>query len=151
MATLRVLNVALGAVLVGGMIMEVALILPTLRRLSGEATVRALQIMGPIAWRYLPVCGVGSTLAAIATIVLRPRFDEPIVLLTAVGVAVSMTGMAINLTLYLPLERQMRAWSPDAPPAELPETLSRVTRIHTARTTFFGLGFLCYVVAAVLA
>lgn len=150
MATLRVLNVVLGSVLVGGMIMEVALILPTLRRLSGSATVRALQIMGPIAWRYLPVCGVGSTLAAIATIVLRPRFEEPAVLLTTVGAIVSMTGMAINLTLYLPLERKMRAWSPDAPPAELPAELGRATRIHTARTTFFSLGFVCYVVAAVI-
>jgi hypothetical protein len=151
MATLRVLNVGLGAVLVGGMIMEVALILPTLRRLSGAATVRALQVMGPIAWRYLPVCGVGSTLAAIATIVLGPRFNDAVVLLTSAGVVISMAGMAVNLTLYLPLERQMRGWSPDAPPAELPAALARVTRIHTARTTLFSLGFVCYVVAAVLA
>ena len=151
MATLRVVNLLLGAVLVGGMIMEVALILPTLRRLSGEATVRALQIMGPIAWRYLPVCGVGSTLAAIATIVLEPRFGEAVVRLTTVGVVTSMTGMAVNLTLYLPLEREMRAWSPQAPPAELPAALARVTRIHIARTTLFGFGFALYVVAAVLA
>lgn len=151
MAVLRIVNVVLAAVLVGGMIMEVALILPTLRRLPAPATVKALQVMGPIAWRYLPFCGVGATLAAIGTIVLEPRFDDPVVQLTTAGVVSSMSGMLVNLTLYLPLERRMRGWSAEAPPAELPDALRRSTQIHTVRTTLFTVGFVLYAVAAVLA
>lgn len=151
MAVLRVVNVVLGGVLVGGMVMELALILPALRQLPPSSTVTALQVMGPRAWRYLPVCGFGSTVTAVALLVLAPRFGEPAVQVTTAGAALSTAGMLVNLTRYLPVERRMRGWSREAPPPELPVELARATRIHVTRTVLFGAGFVCYAVAAVLA
>ena len=66
---LRTTNLMFGAVLVGGMIMEFMLILPTQRQIRLDAA-RAFRIMSPIAWRDLPVCGASSVISAIALLVV---------------------------------------------------------------------------------
>lgn len=149
---LRTVNLLCGAVLVGGMIMEFMLILPTQRRIPPADAARAFKIMSPIAWRYLPVCGALSVMSAIALLVVWHWHSFPAAAtgLTIAGLALFIPAVATNLGLYLRADRAARAWMPEDGEAEFQRLLERMASLHTIRMVLFVTGFACFVVAAVL-
>lgn len=149
---LRTVNLLGGAVLIGGMIMEFMLILPTQRQIPAADAARAFRIMSPIAWRYLPVCGALTVIAAIALLVLSGWHDfaGEVIGLTIAGIACFVPAIATNLGLYLRADQAARAWTPERGDAEFNGLLARMAGLHTIRMVLFGAGYVCFVVAAVL-
>jgi hypothetical protein len=149
---LRIANLMFGAVLVGGMIMEFMLILPTQRQIPAADAARAFKIMSPIAWRYLPVCGALSVISAIALLVAWHwhSFTAAAIGFTIAGLGFFLPAVATNLTLYLRADRDARAWTPESGETEFHRLLARMSNLHTIRMILFVSGFACFVVAAVL-
>jgi hypothetical protein len=149
---LRTANLLFGAVLVGGMIQEFALILPTQRQIPAPDAARAFRIMSPIAWRYLPVCGAISVSTAIVLLVLWHwhSFTAAVIGFTIAGIACFIPAVATNLTLYLRADREARAWTPEDGEGEFRRLLERMANLHTVRMTLFTTGYACFVLAAVL-
>ena len=149
---LRSANLIFGAVLVGGMIMEFALILPTQRQIPAADAARAFRIMSPIAWRYLPVCGALTVTSAIALLIVWHWYAFPTTVtgLTIAGLACFIPAIATNLGLYLRADRAARAWKPEDGEAEFHRLLERMAKLHTIRMVLFTTGYFCFVVAAVL-
>jgi Domain of unknown function (DUF1772) len=141
-----------GAVLVGGMIMEYMLILPTQRQIPAADAARAFKIMSPIAWRYLPACGALTVTSAIALLVVWHwhSFPADAVGLTIAGIACFLPAVAVNLGLYLRADRDARAWTVESGDAEFHRLLERMAGLHTIRMALFGVGYVCFVIAAVL-
>src|SRR5882672_1920210 len=139
-----------GAVLVGGMIMEFMLVLPTQRQIPAADAARAFRIMSPIAWRYLPVCGALSVVSAIALLVVWHwhSFAAAVTGLTIAGLACFLPAVATNLGLYLRADRAPRAWTPESGEAEFHRLLAYMSKLHLVRMTLFVTGYACFVVAA---
>jgi hypothetical protein len=149
---LRSVNLSFGAVLVGGMIMEFLLILPTQRQIPAADAARAFRIMSPVAWRYLPVCGALSVTSAFALLVVWHWHSFPAAAtgLTIAGLACFVPAVAVNLGLYLRADHAARAWKPEDGEAEFHRLLGRMSKLHTIRMVLFVTGFVCFVIAAVL-
>lgn len=146
---LRFVNIVGGAVLIGAMFMEFAVVLPTFRRLSPAVAVPFLGTMGPQAWRVMPPFGVASGVAAAAILVFRyGELSTRAIVLTAVGLAFTGCAVASNLFFYLPVEKQMRSFAPEATREEYARALTRLTTRHVVRLVFFSAGFVCFVLAA---
>jgi hypothetical protein len=149
---LRTVNLLGGAVLIGGMIMEFMLILPVQRQIPAADAARAFKIMSPIAWRYLPVCGALSVIAAIVLVILSAwhDFEGEVIAFTLAGIACFVPAIIANLGFYLRADRDARAWTPDRGDAEFDRLLARMAGLHSIRMLLFGVGYVCFVVAAVL-
>ena len=129
---LRTANLIFGAVLVGGMIMEFMLILPTQRQIPAADAARAFRIMSPIAWRYLPLCGALSFNSAVALLVVWHwhSFTAAVAGLTIAGLACFLPAVATNLGLYLRADRATRAWTPESGEAEFHRLFARMSNLH---------------------
>src|SRR4051812_28219333 len=97
------------------MILEFVVILPTQRQIPPADAARAFKIMGPLAWRYLPVCGALSVIAAIVLVAVSGSHDFPgeVIGLTVAGIACFVPAVATNLGFYLRAEKEARAWTPE--------------------------------------
>src|SRR3954466_14672803 len=96
------------------MIMEFMLLLPAQRQIPAADAARAFKIMGPIAWKYLPVCGALSFTSAIALLITGfwHDFAGEVVAFTIAGAVCFAPAIATNLGFYLRADRAARAWTP---------------------------------------
>lgn len=152
LAALRFANLLFGAVLLGSMIMEFRMIMPLVRHLPEATAHQVLRFLSPIALRYVPQSGQISMAGALGIVALWPVQDLPLAtgLLTVVGILLTLPAIFITYRWYLPTDARLREMPLDPVPADSAHVMERMSRLHTVRATFYSLGFVAFVLAAVI-
>jgi len=145
---LRTLNLGFGALALGAAVYEAALILPTVRSLAavdGYALLRTLKLHpARPAYRYLPLSGIASGIAAGVIVVLWNEQPQNAALLTAVGLVLFLGAAAMNVA-YWSLGAK-RLYEPAAAPDD--EVLRRLAARNLWRAALYAAGFVVFALAA---
>jgi uncharacterized membrane protein len=150
-AILRSVSIVCVGLLCGGAMLELALLIPLLRRLGPATGTDALRFLTPRALKFQPVFGFVSAWTGTGVLIawpwttLRPWSAG----LTIAGALSIFAGAAVTLWLYLPADRRLRRLDSASPAAEYTHWLGRMELWNGARLVAFVAGFVCYVEAAV--
>jgi uncharacterized membrane protein len=153
LTVLRSLSIASSGVLVGGMLIELVVVIPLLRDLGPIDAPRALRICTPRALRTQPAISISAIWAGIGIVVAAHWTDVATwrVALTVAGVLLLMGGAAVTLGLYLPKDKGLRALDATNPDvAEFGRLLQGMNRWNNTRLALNLAGFVCFIEAALL-
>lgn len=84
-----------------------------------------------------PLGGIGLLAAAVSAVRGRGRERA----LAAAAVLCAVAAMAVTVIVHFPINAEILAWSPTAPPADWPQVRDRWSAAHTARTLLALAGF----------
>lgn len=145
---LRFVNLLGAAILAGGQVFVLAVIIPVKRHLPAGQSVRVHQTMlDELPDRYLRPAGAISMVAAALTLLLQPDRSRVGTLFTLLGL-LSGAGVVVTSEQFnKPTNRLLRGWSTDSPPETYPALRDRWDAVHAARTAC-GLLALAWYIAA---
>jgi hypothetical protein len=149
----QLVNLSFGAVLVGGLVMEAAVILPLVGRLGPRAGLQAMRILAPRALAYQPACSVGMIASGLVLLLLGTLGDDAdgtVVGFLTAAIVLGFMGAAASLGVYLPAERTFRGQDDSVSDEECEHSRRRFRDAHYLRAVPFWSAFLCFVVAALL-
>jgi hypothetical protein len=149
-AILTVVVLASSGIFVGGLIMVAAAVVPAFRAVPSGTYVRMHQILDHYIERYMPYTA-GLTVLTGLILICRDMAPGTRALIAA-GVVLTATVSAISQFGNVPLNKRVKAWSPEAPPPPLEKIplLERWRRLHLARVAAGVLALLAFTIAAVL-
>ena len=148
---LRALNLLGGGALVGVVLAEAVVILPLVRSRPPADGVAAIRFAGERAWPVASACGATSWLSGIAVAVLL--WSDGVSasgVLTLAGALLTAVAVGVTFLPYLAVDKRVRSLSAAAAPLEAPALLQRMAELHTLRTSFYALGFVCFTVGALV-
>nr|ASV46863.1 hypothetical protein [uncultured bacterium] len=135
-------------VFVGGLIMVAAAVVPAFRAVPCGTYVWMHQRLDHYIERYMPFT---AGLTILTGLILSCQDLAPGTrALNLVGVGLTVTVSAISQFGNVPLNKRVKAWSPEAPPPFLEKTrlLLRWRRLHLARVAAGVPALLAFTVAA---
>jgi flagellar motor component MotA len=142
----RFVNVVCAGLVTGAMLMELGVIMPSLRSVSDRALIELHQGMMPRASKYIPMFGALTSIAGVVTVFEHDLSDTATVL-TIAGLVAWIAAVLITYRFYLPVAVGLSASEVDTVP-ERQHTMRRWHSIHLLRTVFFVAGFGLFVAAA---
>lgn len=148
---LRLLNLVSGGALVGLVLAEAIVILPLVRSLTPADGVAALRFTGARGWRVAPACGATSWGCGLLIAALWPwEGVSASAALTLAADACMAVAVGVTFLPYIAVDKRIQALSPAAASMEAPVLFRRMAGLHALRTSFYGLAFVCFAVAAVV-
>ncbi|HXG13237.1 MAG TPA: DUF1772 domain-containing protein [Gemmataceae bacterium] len=153
---LRFVNVFAAAVVGGGQLCVLLVIVPTKRQFSTRTSVEVHNAMlGHQIDYYMKPSGITSGLTAIALILLGAfqAYPLPAVSLVFYGLGLLGTAGVVITSRYfnVPMNRMMLTWDLDKIPENYPELRKRWDTVHTIRASCGLWGFACYLIAVLAA
>jgi hypothetical protein len=149
--TLFALNLFFGAMVAGSMVFELLVLMPTLRS-EPAAMLQTMPRLGHREVPFLLTNGLLSLAAAVLILIVGDDLGSATVALLIVGSVVLIFGAVSTGGLYVVrFVQHVRSAPPDPTPEVLADLKGRWLRAQVIRTTFYASGFLCYVVASVVA
>lgn len=145
---LRFVNLVFGAVLFGSMILEHRILIPVIRSRPPREGVELLRAISPIALGYVPQCAQVSFLAGFGTLVWWRDLGFQDTAWTLAGFLLSAAAVAITFGWYFPIEYALRGLRDEVIATEAPPMMRRLAAVHRVRVVFYGVGYVCFVVAA---
>jgi hypothetical protein len=145
----RFVNVFSAGLVAGAMMMELGILIPTVRALPHAALLALHRGIAPRATKLISPFGALATIAGIV-VVLQHDFDDSATLLTIAGLAVWIAAVLTTFLFYLPAVQAILGWGEDAPP-DRDAIIARWATTHTTRAVLFGTGFGLFVAAALAA
>jgi hypothetical protein len=149
-AILTVVVLTSSGVFVGGLVLVAAAVVPAFRAVPSGTYVRMHQVLDHYIERYMPFTAALTVLTGLILVMqdLAPWTRA----LIAVGVGLTATVSAISQFGNVPLNKQVKAWSPEAPPSPIERVrlVMRWRSLHLARSAAGMLALLSFTVAAVL-
>lgn len=124
--------------------------IPLIREFGAEG-IRMKQTVDPLIDRVNPPAVILSVVAAVLLLAIADHLSDTTIVFLSLGIAGSAGVAATSLGVNMRINRLMREWSSDAPPAEYPAVQDRWNRFHAIRTLFGLLAFAFYITAAVAA
>lgn len=148
---LHFVNLLAGAIVAGGQVFVLAVIVPVKRGLSDGESVRVHRAMlDALPDRYLLPSHIISTIAAALTLLVQRRRRRLATLFTLLGL---LSGMGVVITsekFNKPTNRLLRGWAGDAPLAGYPALRDRWDAVHAARTACGVLALVWYIAASLV-
>jgi Domain of unknown function (DUF1772) len=145
---LRAVSLAFGAVIVGGTIAEVRMIIPAVQRLQPDDALRSLKVMGPRAYKTFVPAGVIATLSAMLTLLLWGEQTSAARTLLVIALVPQWIAIITSLGFYAPTETRLR--TAETPPPDYERLLARMARLNLLRTGFFFVGFVLLAISYVV-
>jgi hypothetical protein len=148
-------NVFAAAIVAGGQVVVLLVIIPTKRRFATRVSVEVHNAMlGHQIDRFMKPAGIVSMATAVAILVLHLlnvlTLSRASVAAYLVGI-VGTTGVIIMSRFFnVPTNRMMEQWSLDAIPENYPMIRDRWDLVHTIRDSFGVLALTGYLAAALL-
>jgi len=148
---LRFINVLGAAIMAGGQLFVLMVVIPIKRQWDERRSVELHQAsLHTLPDRYLLPAGVISGLAGLLWLVLEFGSDRWATWLTLVGL-LGIVGTAVTSQRFnKPTNRTILGWSLDAIPPGYAEIRDRWDRVHTIRTASGLLALTAFLLAAVL-
>lgn len=130
------------------MLMELLMLIPAMRAIEPRATTQLHRELSRRGFRYIPAVGTAAGLSGLATLFYDHDFGDAARVLTTIGVALLLVGLATTIRFYDPIDSAMKSWSMESVAPEYESTSSGWLRVHVFRTAFYTSGFACLVAAA---
>jgi hypothetical protein len=149
-AILMVVVLASSGIFLGGLIMVAAAVVPAFQSVPCGTYVVMHQILDRYIERYMPYTAALTVLTGLGLFFLSNGLWTHA--LVGAGVLLTGTVSAISQFGNVPLNKQVKTWSPEAlpRPAERTQLLALWRRLHLARVAAGGLALLAFTCAAVL-
>lgn len=146
---LRFVNVSTAALMSGGQLLVLMVIVPVKREWTIPLSVRVHQAMlHTLPDRYLLPSGIVSGITAVAILVIHRDLNALIVVLYLAGLLGSV-GVAVTSERFnKPMNRIILGWTEADIPPTYPEMRDRWDRVHAVRTLSGLLALVCYLIAA---
>jgi len=146
-AVLTVVLLASSGIFAGGLVMVAGAIVPTFRALPAGAYVQLHQTLSRYVDRFMPATALLTILLGLALMWL---YKGAVRGLLAAGVLLTIAVAVISQFGNVPLNRKVRSWHPEAPPADTGDLLKRWRSLHLLRTFAGVLALVVFAAAAVL-
>ena len=146
-AVLTVVLLVSSGIFAGGLVMVAAAIVPTFRALPANTYVKVHQTLSRYVDRFMPLTALLTILVGLALTRLHTGATRA---LLVAGVLLTIAVAVISQFGNVPLNRKVRSWNPEAPPAETSHLRERWRRLHLLRTFAGVLALAAFAVAAVL-
>lgn len=143
---LRVFNGLMAAMMAGGLIMVMAAVIPTFRRLPDRLAVRLHREVD----RYVDVPLPIFTVLTFVTALLLVAFDAQTATTRALTLTAAGGALLVALSSHLvnrPMNRRLRSWGDGPVPSEYPALRRRWDIAHAARTAAGVTTLVCTIVA----
>jgi uncharacterized membrane protein len=150
-AALRFLGIVTAALATGGLALLAVAIVPTMLRLPEADSVRLHQEVHARVHPYMPAMVATSGLCAIAVLLFRHDFSRSFTVLTAVGLAGTLSVIYISQFLNTPINNAVASWSLDQIPGDYQSMRARWRVYNLTRTVIAIASLSCYVAAALVA
>ncbi len=144
---LTMVLLASSGIFAGGLVMVAAAIVPTFRALPPKAYVELHQTLSHYVDRFMPATVLLAIIVGLALTWLHTGVVRE---LLAAGVLLAIAVAVISQFGNVPLNRKVKSWNPEDPPAETRDLVERWRRLHLLRTCAGVLAMGFFVVAAVL-
>jgi hypothetical protein len=144
-------NLFMGAMVTGAMVLEFMAILPTFRDLGPSGGLRLHRTLSPRPWRYLPVCGAVAFFSAVAAVAIDDHFTDTESALEIAALVLVVCFIAASAGLYRNEDLRARALPDDPGEAAWAEALARLHRLHIGRMLLWLCAYALFVVVAVSA
>ena len=105
--------------------------------------------MSPRAWRYLPLCGAGSTLAAVGVLLIDRNLGATDTAMMIAALAAVAGFLFFSAGLYRHEDQRVRGWPPGGLAAEWPAALARLQRLHRARMVLYLVAYGLFVAVVI--
>ena len=146
-AVLTVVLLASSGIFAGGLVMVAGAIVPTFRALPATAYVQLHQTLSRYVDRFMPATALLTIVVGLALTWLHTGTVRA---LLAAGVLLNVAVAIISQFGNVPLNRKVRSWNPEAPPAGTSDLVKRWRLLHLLRTLAGVLALALFAVAAVL-
>jgi hypothetical protein len=144
-------NVFAAALVAGGQVAVLMVIVPVKRRLPARASVELhLAMLGHQIDRYMRPSGIVSGLTAFAILALLPARPPAVVVPILLGLVGTLGVVITSRYFNVRTNRAMAGWSLEALPADYPAIRARWDRVHSIRTCFGALGLAGYLTSVIL-
>jgi hypothetical protein len=147
---LRTLNLVFGMAATGGAIYEAFVVVPRARTLGSAAAtdvLRSLRLSPHTrVYRYLPASGVVSGVAGLVVAVLWNEQPRSAAILTALGFVLFVGALILNLLYWGAAEKRVYRLTTPADDS----TLAMLSARNVGRALCYAVGFVLFVVAAVI-
>jgi hypothetical protein len=151
MDVLYAVIIFLAAMVGGGLFSVQAALVPSLRGLPADASVRLHQIYGPHIDRVLPASNMLSSVLGIIVFAKDPHPSELAPALTLGGIAAMVTVVIISTFGNIPINKEIESWPAGVAAPEHSALVRRWGRLGIARSTFALASLACYIAAAMTA
>lgn len=147
---LRFFNIFLAAIGTGTMIAMLVGLIPLVRSLPAGDGLAARRAFEQRIDRYQPVCVMLSAATALSILFLGRRITTPSRILTAIGLAGSLTVGVTSVAWNNRIDHRMGPRSEDPLPPEYAVLRAKWERGHLVRTVAAVLALSCYIVAGLV-
>ena len=148
---LQFINVTAAAIVAGGQLAVLLVIVPVKREFPTELSVRMhVAMLGHQIDRYMKPSGIVSILSAIALLAVNRNQTLAPVAFTLLGMLGTVGVVILSRYFNVRTNKVMSGWSLDAIPAEYPQIRDRWDKVHTIRASCGMLGLTGYLIAALL-
>lgn len=149
---LQFANLFSAALVAGGQVAVLLVIVPVKRVWPGELSVKLhVAMLGHQIDRYLKPSGIVALLSAAGILIFVRGWPAVSIALTVVGIMGSLGVVITSRYFNVKTNAMMETWSLDAIPAEYPSIRHRWDLVHTIRTSCGVLAFSCHALAVILA
>jgi hypothetical protein len=145
---LRIAALVCGAVVVGGVLAEAAILLPLLRTLVPENALRAFRYIGPRAFATYVPCALITSFALTLMLFQWSTLGDASQRLLLPALALQWAAVATTVVLYVPLQTKLR--TAESPPPDYQRILGRAVAANASRTAMFLAAWLLLVVSIVV-
>jgi uncharacterized membrane protein len=149
-AAFRFLGIVAAALGTGGLALLAIAIVPTMLRLPEAGSVRLHQEVHDKVHPYMPAMFASSAVCAIAVLIFRHDFGKSSTVLTAAGLAGTLSVIFISQFLNTPINNAVASWSLDQIPSEYVGMRARWRIYNLTRTVIAIASLSCYVAAALI-
>ena len=117
-------------------------------RLTPGNFIQLQQIIHHIFQRMMPTLVLAAVLGTLTWTVLLSSHGPVIAFWLLVPASLSLLVAAgLTRAINIPINRQLMAWSSEAPPPDFSQVWSRWERIHSIRTVFAVIALVCQTLA----
>ena len=147
---LHVINVAAIALLAGGSVMILLVVIPGRRRFELPLSVLVHQTCFDLKKdSYMRGAGVVAVLTTIGILIWHRNFTPAIAALYGLGLVCTLAFIVLVQRIAIPIHQRILTWNAAAPPPEYVEVRDRFDRTHAVRTALAVLALVCFSIAGV--
>lgn len=148
--TVRFVNLLLTSLLSGIYVRDL-LGAPAVKELTAPAFTQYQQAHGRLFTRIVPALGLAVTVSGATLLVLNRSARTVRSSYALLALACNLAQSAITMRQTVPIDREIREWSPDALPKWWPDLRNRWAKSHRQRTLLALVGLSCQILAVVSA